>query len=138
MLEEGEEIRTFQYRFGTVEKDFQEEKAPVYFVKAKEKLDKEGIIENRIVLTGDKLGNSYEAEDRTYTKLIQYGVITLREPSGPKYPSWRIIYERYGLDKDGKRMRLAKVQTSDRTVIAGTVTAAAAGLGGAFFFLGGF
>ena len=132
MLEEGEEIRTFQYRFGTVEKGFQEEKAPAYFVKAKEKLDKEGIIENRIVLTGDKLGNSYETEDRTYTKLIQYGVITLREPSGPKYPSWRIIYERYGLDKDGKLIRLAKVQTSDRTVIAGTVTAAAAALGVTF------
>lgn len=128
MLEEGEEIRTFQYRFGTVEKGFQEEKAPVYFVKAKEKLDKEGIIENRVVLTGDKLGNSYEAEDRTYTKLIQYGVITLREPSGPKYPSWRIIYERYGLDKDGKLIRLAKVQTSDRTVIAGTLTGAVSAL----------
>ena len=128
MLEEGEEIRTFQYRFGTVEKGFQEEKAPVYFVKAKEKLDKEGIIENRVVLTGDKLGNIYEAEDRTYTKLIQYGVITLREPSGPKYPSWRIIYERYGLDKDGKLIRLAKVQTSDRTVIAGTLTGAVSAL----------
>ena len=111
-----------------MEKGFQEEKAPVYFVKAKEKLDKEGIIENRVVLTGDKLGNSYEAEDRTYTKLIQYGVITLREPSGPKYPSWRIIYERYGLDKDGKLIRLAKVQTSDRTVIAGTLTGAVSAL----------
>lgn len=116
-LQEGEEIRLFQYRFGTVEKTFKEIDPPVYLVQAKEKLSQEGIIENTVKLTGHKLGVDYETESKTYTRIIKYGVITIRPPEGPKNPSWKIIYDRYALDKDGKLIKVGSVQTSDTEVL---------------------
>lgn len=65
-LEEGEEVTAFQYRFGTVNKGFTELEKPEYLVQVK-KADALNILENRVVLQGNKQGVSYTEEDRTQT-----------------------------------------------------------------------
>ena len=68
-LKEGEEVTAFQYRFGTVEKDFTEIEKPEYLVQVKTgRTDGEELL-NHIELTGEKLGITYTAEDETITRI---------------------------------------------------------------------
>ena len=68
-LKEGEEVTAFQYRFGTVEKDFTEIEKPEYLVQVKTgRTDGEKLL-NHIELTGEKLGITYTAEDETITRI---------------------------------------------------------------------
>ncbi len=68
-LKEGEEVTAFQYRFGTVEKDFTEIEKPEYLVQVKtDRTDGEELL-NHIELTGEKLGITYTAEDETITRI---------------------------------------------------------------------
>lgn len=68
-LKEGEEVTAFQYRFGTVEKDFTEIERPEYLVQVKTgRTDGEELL-NHIELTGEKLGITYTAEDETITRI---------------------------------------------------------------------
>ena len=67
-LEEGEEVTTFQYRFGTVNKGFTELEKPEYLVQIKTGLSNGEEVVNRIELTGNKMGITYTTEDETVTR----------------------------------------------------------------------
>lgn len=67
-LEEGEEVTAFQYRFGTVKKGFSELEKPEYLVKVRETADLE-VLENIVILQGNKLEKTYTVENRTQTEV---------------------------------------------------------------------
>ena len=101
-LEEGEELRSFQYRFGTVEKGFTEQEKPQYAVQVKDGIPGETVLVNRIHLQGSKLGITYEDSDEWKTQ-----VEMPEEPAGN--PG----------ENDSRPVRVWDVQTGDETPIGG-------------------
>lgn len=70
-LEEGEAVTAFQYRFGTVKKDFTELEKPEYLVEVKAGLTDGEEIRNQIEVTGEKFEITYTAEDETVTIVLK-------------------------------------------------------------------
>ena len=113
-LAAGEEVVSFQYRFGTVNKGFTELEKPEYLVRIKTGLKNGEEIVNRIELAGGKLGITYTAEDETTTRLDK-----------PQTPD-------HGSGDGGRPVQTGNVPTGDNTemglylgliCVAGTVAA---------------